>query len=113
MSQKCKLCFLLYLKEIYAQFVETNGLVKQNIYQELNQTIMDLDLHITRKHPVVNTQALCCIFAWCLAPLHLKFHAEVLQFVMVVLRKKLETKIAWTEWICLQSKPSQQHIETG
>ena len=35
-----------------------------------------------------------------------------LQFVMVVLRKKLETKIAWTEWICLQSKPSQQHIET-
>ena len=52
MSQKCKFCFLLYLKEIYAQFVETNGLVKHNIYQELKQTIMDLDLQITRKHPV-------------------------------------------------------------
>ena len=52
MSQKCKFCFLLYLKEIYAQFVESNGLVKANIYQELKQTIMDLDLQITRKHPV-------------------------------------------------------------
>ena len=29
MSQKCKFCFLLYLKEIYAQFVETNVLVKR------------------------------------------------------------------------------------
>ena len=52
MSQKYKFCFLLYLKEIYAQFVETNGLVKHNIHQELKQTIMDLDLQITRKHPV-------------------------------------------------------------
>ena len=54
MSQKCKFCFLLYLKEIYAQFVESNGLVKPNIYQELKQTIMDLDLQITRKHPVLS-----------------------------------------------------------
>ena len=38
MSQKCKFCFLLYLKDIYAQFVETNVL-----YHELKQTIMDLD----------------------------------------------------------------------
>ena len=53
MSQKCKFCFHLYLKEIYAQFEETNGLVKHNIYQELKQTIMDLDLLITRKHPVL------------------------------------------------------------
>ena len=53
MSQKCKFSFLLYLKEIYAQFVETNVLVKHNISQELKQTIMDLDLQITRKHPVV------------------------------------------------------------
>ena len=52
MSQKCKFCFLLYLKEIYAQFVETNVLVKHNIYHELKLTIMDLDLQITRKHPV-------------------------------------------------------------
>ena len=43
---------ILYLKEIYAQFVETNRLVKHNIYQELEQTIMDLDLQITWKHPV-------------------------------------------------------------
>ena len=49
---KCKFCFLLYLKEIYAQCVETNGLVKHNIYQELKQTIMDLYFQITRKHPV-------------------------------------------------------------
>ena len=35
-----------------AQFVETNGLVKHNIYQELKQTITDLDLRITWKHPV-------------------------------------------------------------
>ena len=53
MSQKFKFCFLLYLKEIYAQFVETNVLVKHNISQELKQTIMDLDLQITRKHPVL------------------------------------------------------------
>ena len=52
MSQKCKFCFLLYLKEICAQLVETNGLVKHIIYQELKQTIMDLELQITRKHPV-------------------------------------------------------------
>ena len=52
MSQKCKFSFLLYLKEIYAQFVETNVLVKHNIYHELKLTIMDLDLQITRKHPV-------------------------------------------------------------
>ena len=52
MSQKCKFCFLLYLKEIYAQFVETNVLVKHNIYHELKLTIMDLDLQITWKHPV-------------------------------------------------------------
>ena len=39
---------------ITAQFVETNGLVKHNIYQELKQTIMDLDLQITRKHPVLS-----------------------------------------------------------
>ena len=52
MSKKCKFSFLLYLKEIYAQFIETNGLVKHNIYQELKQTIIDLDLQITRKHPV-------------------------------------------------------------
>ena len=52
MSQKCKFCFLLYLKEIYAQFVETNVLVKHNIYHELRQTFMDLDLQITWKHPV-------------------------------------------------------------
>jgi len=43
MSQKCKFSFLLYLKEIYAQFVETNVLVKHSIYHELKQTIMDLD----------------------------------------------------------------------
>ena len=43
MSQKCKFCFLLYLKEIYAQFVETNVLVKHNIYQKLKPTITDLD----------------------------------------------------------------------
>ena len=43
MSQKCKFCFLLYLKEIYAQFVEPNGHVKLNIYQQLKPTIMDLD----------------------------------------------------------------------
>ena len=54
MSKKCKFCFLLYLKENYAQCVETNGLVKHNIYQELKQTIMDLDLQITWKHPVLN-----------------------------------------------------------
>ena len=54
MSQKCKFCFLLYLKEIYAQFVETNVLVKHNIYHELKLTIMDLDLQITWKHPVVD-----------------------------------------------------------
>ena len=54
MSQKCKFCFLLYLKEIYAQFVETNVLVKHNIYHELRQTFMDLDLQITWKHPVSN-----------------------------------------------------------
>ena len=53
MSQKCKFCFLLYLKEIYAQFVETNVLVKHNIYHELKLTIMDSDLQITWKHPVV------------------------------------------------------------
>ena len=53
MSQKCKFCFLLYLKEIYAQFVETNVLVKHNIYHELKLTIMDLDWQITWKHPVV------------------------------------------------------------
>ena len=52
MSQKCKFCFLLYLKEIYAQFVETNVLVKHNIYHELKLTIMDLDMQITRKHLV-------------------------------------------------------------
>ena len=52
MSQKCKFCFLLYLKEIYAQFVETNVLVKHNIHHELKLTIMDLNLQITRKHPV-------------------------------------------------------------
>ena len=52
MSQKCKFCFHLYLKEIYAQFVETNVLVKHNIYHELKLTIMDLDLKITWKHPV-------------------------------------------------------------
>ena len=52
MSQKCKFCFLVYLKEIYAQFVETNVLVKHNIYHELRLTIMDLDLQITWKHPV-------------------------------------------------------------
>ena len=54
MSQKCKFCFLLYLKEIYAQFVETNVLVKHNIYHELKLTIMDLDLQITWKHPVLS-----------------------------------------------------------
>ena len=43
MSQKWKFCFLLYLKEIYAQFIETNVLVKHSIYHELKQTIMDLD----------------------------------------------------------------------
>ena len=53
MSQKCKFCFLLYLKEIYAQFVETNVLVKHNSYHELKLTIMDLDLQITWKHPVI------------------------------------------------------------
>ena len=53
MSQKCKFCFLLYLKEIYAQFVETNVLVKHNIYHELKLTIMYLDLQITWKHPVL------------------------------------------------------------
>ena len=52
MSQKGKFCFLLYQKEIYAQFVETYRLVKHNIYQELKQTITDLDLRITWKHPV-------------------------------------------------------------
>ena len=54
MSQKCKFCFLLYVKEIYAQFVETNVLVKHNIYHELKLTIIDLDLQITWKHPVVS-----------------------------------------------------------
>ena len=44
---KGKFCFLLY-----AQFVESNGLVKHNIYQELKPTIMDLDFQITRKHHV-------------------------------------------------------------
>ena len=41
-SQKC---FLLYMKEIYAQFVETNVLVKHNIniYKKLKPTITDLD----------------------------------------------------------------------
>ena len=52
MTQKYKFCFLLYLKEIYAQFVETNVLVKHNICHELKLTIMDLDLRITWKHPV-------------------------------------------------------------
>ena len=52
MSKKCKFCFLLYQKEIYAQFVETNVLVKHNIYHELKLTIMDLDWQITWKHPV-------------------------------------------------------------
>ena len=52
MSQKCKFCFLLYLKEIYAQFVEAIVLVKHNIYHDLKQTIINLDLQITRKHPV-------------------------------------------------------------
>ena len=49
------LCFLLYLKEIYAQFVETNVLVKHNIYHELKLIIMDFDLQITWKHPVLST----------------------------------------------------------
>ena len=40
---------------LYAQFVETNVLVKHNIYHELRQTFMDLDLQITRKHPVYVT----------------------------------------------------------
>ena len=44
MSQKGKFCFLLYQKKIYAQFVETYRLVKHNIYQELKQSIMNLDL---------------------------------------------------------------------
>ena len=46
MSQKCKFCFRLYLQEIYAQFEETL------LNQESKQTIMDLDLQITWKHPV-------------------------------------------------------------
>ena len=66
MSQKCKFCFLLYLKEIYAQFVETNVLVKHNIYHELKLTIMDLDLQITWKHPVYKSFALVFIFVICL-----------------------------------------------
>ena len=37
---------------MYAQFVETNVLVKHNIYQKSKPTIMDLDQQITRKHPV-------------------------------------------------------------
>ena len=52
MTRKCKFCYLLYLKEIYAQFVETNVLVKHNIYHELKLTIIDLDLQITWKYPV-------------------------------------------------------------
>ena len=52
MSQKCKFWFLLYLKEIYAQFVEANVLFKHKIYHELKLTIMDLDWQITWKHPV-------------------------------------------------------------
>ena len=63
MSQKCKFCFLLYLKEIYAQFVETNVLVKHNIYHELKLTIMDLDLQITWKHPVFT------LITWVYCPL--------------------------------------------
>ena len=31
-------------------------LVKHNIHHELKLTIMDLDLQITRKHPVINCQ---------------------------------------------------------
>ena len=49
---KMQILFLLYLKEIYAQFVETNVLVKHNIHHELKLTIMDLDWQITWKHPV-------------------------------------------------------------
>ena len=72
MSQKCKFCFLLYIKEIYAQFVETNVLVKHNIYHELKLTIMDLDWQITWKHPVLglSTIALCDCKIWILAYLH-------------------------------------------
>ena len=63
MSQKCKFCFLLYQKEIYAQLVETNVLVKHNIYYELKLTIMDLDLQITRKRPVCAFIEVKCIFS--------------------------------------------------
>ena len=64
MSQKCKFSFLLYLKEIYAQFVETNVLVKHNIYHELKLTIMDLDLQITWKHPVYIRQITTELHVW-------------------------------------------------
>ena len=64
MSQKCKFCFLLYLKEIYAQFVETNVLVKHNIYHELKLTIMDLDWQITWKHPVCRRRMLRLRKVW-------------------------------------------------
>ena len=68
MSQKCKFCFLLYRKEIYAQFVETNVLVKHDIYHELKPTIMDLDWQITWKHPVVSlSQATCDLWIFFLS----------------------------------------------
>ena len=65
MSQKCKICFLLYLKEIYAQFVETNVLVKHSIYHELKRTIMDLDLQITWKHPGADYKISFEVFVYC------------------------------------------------
>ena len=55
-SDEPKMQILFSSIPIYAQFVETNVLVKHNIYHELKLTIMDLDLQITRKHPVINCQ---------------------------------------------------------
>ena len=66
----------------YAQFVETNVLVKHNIYHELKLTIMDLNWQITWKHPVVDKWAIFtshwefqsqvfCGFWWSVAPIAL------------------------------------------
>ena len=49
---KMQILFSSVPKGNYAQFVETNVLVKHNIYHELKLTTMDLDLQITWKHTI-------------------------------------------------------------
>ena len=52
MSQKCKLCFLLYLKEIYAQFVEWGKKVLSPYTPQWSVYFSFSLLQIASKHPV-------------------------------------------------------------